>query len=45
MKQWIPAPGEVVREAIIVIAGAALAALVVGQWPELKAWIKERWQA
>ena len=39
----IPAPAEVGREAIIVIAGALLAALIVGQLPALKTWIREQW--
>lgn len=44
MKNVIPTASEVVREAVIVVAGAALAALIVGQWPDLKAWIKKQWE-
>ncbi len=39
----IPAPSAIVREAVIVLAGAALAAAVVGQWPALRAWIDRQW--
>lgn len=34
---------EIGREAVIVVAGAAIAALVVRHWPQLKAYIKESW--
>lgn len=34
---------EVGREAVIVIAGALMAAFVVGQLPGVKAWIKQQW--
>lgn len=37
----IPSAGEVVREALILIAGAMLAAAVVSQFPRLKTWIKD----
>lgn len=40
---WVPSAPEVVREALIVVAGAVLAALIVGYAPELKAWIKRQW--
>lgn len=39
----IPAPAEIAREAIIVLGGAVLAALVVGQFPALRAWIAQAW--
>lgn len=45
MKKWLPSGPEVVREALIVIAGAALAGLVIGYMPEFKTWLKNRWQA
>lgn len=44
MKAWLPKPAEVVRESLIVVSGAVLAALIVGYMPDLKAWIKQRWQ-
>ena len=39
----IPQPSAIVREAIIVVGGALLAALIIGQLPGVKAWIKEQW--
>jgi len=43
IKQIVPAAPEILREAIIVIAGAALAAAIVGQMPSVRAWIKKQW--
>lgn len=43
MKNVIPTLPEVAREALIVLGGALLAALVVSQFPSLKTWIKEQW--
>ena len=40
----IPAPKEIIREAVIVLGGAVLAALIIGQFPQVKAWIKAQWQ-
>ena len=39
----IPNPSEIGREALIVIGGALLAALIVGQFPSIKDWIKAQW--
>lgn len=39
----MPSTREVIREAIIVLAGATLAALVISRLPGLKKWIKEQW--
>lgn len=39
----IPKPAELGREAIIVLGGALIAALIVGQSPRLRAWIKAQW--
>lgn len=39
----LPRTNEVIREAIIVIAGAALAAAIVRQFPQFKAWMKDAW--
>jgi hypothetical protein len=39
----IPTVPEVTREAIIIIGGALLAALVMSQFPGVKAWIKQQW--
>lgn len=34
---------DIGREAVIVLAGAVLAAVIIGQLPGLKAWIKTQW--
>jgi hypothetical protein len=34
----------VIREALIVIAGAVLAAVVMSQLPGVKTWIKKAWE-
>jgi hypothetical protein len=39
----IPVPAELLREALIVIGGAIIAAAVIGNIPPLKAWIKAQW--
>lgn len=39
----IPTPAAITREALTVIAGALLAALIIGQLPPVKAWIKKQW--
>lgn len=40
----LPTAPEVAREALIVVGGAILAALIVGQLPAVKAWIKRQWE-
>jgi hypothetical protein len=35
---------QIAREAVIVLGGALLAALIVGQFPRLREWIKDQWQ-
>ena len=40
----LPDGKTIVREAVTVIAGAVLAALVIGRLPGLKAWIKQQWE-
>jgi hypothetical protein len=40
----LPTGPAVVREALTVIAGAALAALVMYQFPAVKVWIKKAWE-
>jgi hypothetical protein len=42
--KFIPSLPEVGREAVIVLAGAILAAAVMSQFPSLKTWIKAQWQ-
>jgi hypothetical protein len=39
----LPKGGDVVREAITVVAGALLAALIISRFPQAKAWIKQQW--
>jgi hypothetical protein len=40
----IPSLPEIGREALIVLGGAVLAALIVGNIPALRDWIKAQWQ-
>lgn len=40
-----PIAAEVAREAVIVLGGAVLAALIIDLFPGVKAWIKEKWQS
>ncbi|HWP19782.1 MAG TPA: hypothetical protein VNO84_11685 [Burkholderiaceae bacterium] len=42
-KAAIPKPAEIARETIIVIAGAILAAAIIGQLPAVRDWIKRQW--
>lgn len=42
--KYLPTVPEVAREALIVIGGALLAALIIGQVPALKKYIKDAWQ-
>lgn len=39
----MPTGRDVVKEALTVIAGAVLAALIIQQFPGVKAWIKQAW--
>lgn len=39
----IPTPLELGREALIVIGGAVIAAIIVSQLPGLQAWLKLKW--
>lgn len=39
----IPKPVDIGREALIVIAGALMAALIIGQLPSVRDWIKRQW--
>lgn len=43
LKELIPKPTEVGREAIIVMCGALIAALVIGYAPGVREWIKAQW--
>lgn len=39
----MPKAADVLREALIVIGGAIIAAAVIGQVPALRDWIKAQW--
>lgn len=39
----LPSSREVLKETIIVLAGAVLAAFIVGQLPPLRAWMRAQW--
>lgn len=39
----LPPPGDFLREALIVLGGAILAAAVVGQIPPLRDWMRRQW--
>lgn len=41
--RWVPSFPEVTREALIVVGGALLAALIVGNVPAVREWIKAQW--
>lgn len=43
IKAAIPTGAQIVREALIVIGGAIIAAAVIGQLPALRDWIKAQW--
>ena len=40
---FIPKPAEVGREILVVLLGALGAALIVGQLPGVRAWVKKQW--
>jgi len=39
----IPAPASIAKEALLVIGGALLAALIMSQLPTVRAWVNEQW--
>lgn len=43
LKAIIPRPTEIGREAVIVIAGAIVAAIIMSQAGGLRDWIKRQW--
>lgn len=43
VRALVPSIPEIGREAVIVLAGALLAALVIGQLPSVREWIKKQW--
>lgn len=40
---FVPPLDAIARETIVVLFGALLAALIVGQLPGVKAWVKAQW--
>lgn len=40
---WMPTPAQIGREAITVVLGALVAALIVSQLPPLRDYIKRAW--
>lgn len=43
MKNLIPTLPEIGRETITILCGALLAALIVGQLPGVRAWMRDQW--
>lgn len=43
LKKMIPSIPDLGRETLIVLGGAVLAAFVVGQFPQLRDWMKAQW--
>lgn len=41
MNRWLPNAPQISREALAVLAGAVIAALIVSQIPPLKKWLQE----
>lgn len=39
----LPSGKEVIKEAIVVLGGAVLAAFIIGQVPQLRTWMKQQW--
>jgi len=40
---FLPQSKEVIKESIVVLGGAILAAFVIGQFPQLRAWMRAQW--
>lgn len=43
MKNYLPTLPAISREALGVLAGALIAAMLIGQFPSLRTWIHEQW--
>lgn len=43
IEKAIPRAPELIRETLIVIGGAIIAAAIVGSLPALRDWIKKQW--
>lgn len=39
----VPKPQAIAREALLVVAGAIVAAVLIGAMPGLRDWIKRQW--
>jgi hypothetical protein len=40
----VPSAHEVVKQALLMLAAAALAAWIAGNLPEYKNWVKKQWE-
>lgn len=40
----LPGPSDIIKEGLIVVAGAMLAALIMSKWPWGRAYIKAAWK-
>ncbi len=43
MASILPSPKDVIKEALVVLGGAVLAAYIIGQVPQLRTWMKAQW--
>ena len=43
MKNLLPGIPAISREVVTVLAGALIAALIIGQLPSVRDWIKSQW--
>lgn len=43
VKQMIPSVNEIGRETIIVLGGALVAALIIGNLPTVRDWMRKQW--
>ncbi len=43
VKAIVPSGPEVARETLIVLAGALVAAAIIGALPGVRAWMKKQW--
>jgi hypothetical protein len=41
--KFIPTPVEISRETLTVLAGAIVAAFIIGQLPGVRRWIRAQW--
>lgn len=43
MKAMFPSPPELIRETLIVVGGALIAAFLMSKWPAGRQYIKDAW--